>query len=139
MWLDGAGLEILEREECLRLLASGGTGRIGLTVRALPAILPVRFVLDGERIVVRTGAASTLAAATRSAVVAFETDGRDDEPPREWSVVATGVVVGNGVAAAGAIAANGFAAAGVVVAMAFAGADDATESNQFPAAVVVAV
>ena len=91
VWLDGAGLEILERDECLRLLAGGGTGRIGLTVRALPAILPVRFVLDGERIVVRTSAASTLAAATRSAVVAFEADGRDDEPPREWSVVATGV------------------------------------------------
>jgi nitroimidazol reductase NimA-like FMN-containing flavoprotein (pyridoxamine 5'-phosphate oxidase superfamily) len=91
VWLDGAGLEILEREECLRLLAGGGTGRVALTVRALPAILPVRFVLDGERIVIRTGAASTLAAATRSAVVAFEADGRDDEPPAEWSVVATGL------------------------------------------------
>ena len=91
VWFDGAGLEILERDECLRLLAGGGTGRIGLTVRALPAILPVHFVLDGECIVVRAGAASTLAAATRSAVVAFEADGRDDEPPQEWSVVATGV------------------------------------------------
>jgi nitroimidazol reductase NimA-like FMN-containing flavoprotein (pyridoxamine 5'-phosphate oxidase superfamily) len=91
MWLDGAGLEILDREECLRLLADGGTGRIALTVRALPAILPVRFVLDGERIVIRAGAASTLATATRSAVVAFEADGHDDEPAREWSVVATGL------------------------------------------------
>ena len=91
MWLDGAGLEILDREECLRLLADGGTGRIALTVRALPAILPVRFVLDGECIVIRTGATSTLAAATRSAVVAFEADGHDDEPRREWSVVATGL------------------------------------------------
>jgi nitroimidazol reductase NimA-like FMN-containing flavoprotein (pyridoxamine 5'-phosphate oxidase superfamily) len=91
MWLDGAGLEILDRDECLRLLADGGTGRIALTVRALPAILPVRYVLDGERIVIRTGTTSTLAAATRSAVVAFEADGHDDEPRREWSVVATGV------------------------------------------------
>lgn len=91
MQFDGAGLEILDREECLRLLADGGTGRIALTVRALPAILPVRFVLDRERIVIRTGATSTLAAATRSAVVAFEADGRDAEPPREWSVVATGL------------------------------------------------
>jgi nitroimidazol reductase NimA-like FMN-containing flavoprotein (pyridoxamine 5'-phosphate oxidase superfamily) len=91
MWLDGAGLEILDREECLRLLADAGTGRIALTVRALPTILPVRFVLDGERIVIRTSATSTLAAATRSTVVAFEADGHDDEPPREWSVVATGV------------------------------------------------
>jgi uncharacterized protein len=91
MWLDGAGLEILDREECLRLLADAGTGRIALTVRALPTILPVRFVLDGERIVIRAGSRSTLAAATRSAVVAFEADGHDDEPPREWSVVATGV------------------------------------------------
>lgn len=59
--------------------------------------------------------------------------------------VAAGAVVGNGDAPAGAVEAygtepNGFAAAGVVavaVATAFAGADDATESNQLPAAVVV--
>ncbi len=97
VWLDGAGLEILDREECLRLLADADTGRIALTVRALPAILPVRFVLDGERIVIRTGSESTLAGATRSAVVAFEADGRDhrgdhdDGPGAEWSVVATGL------------------------------------------------
>jgi nitroimidazol reductase NimA-like FMN-containing flavoprotein (pyridoxamine 5'-phosphate oxidase superfamily) len=92
--LDGAGLEILDREECLRLLApvagQAGTGRVALTVRALPAILPVRFVLDHERIVIRTGTESTLAVATRSAVVAFEADGRDG-PGGEWSVVATGL------------------------------------------------
>ena len=91
VWLDGAGLEVLDREECLRLLARADTGRIALTVRALPAILPVRFVLDGERIVIRTGAESTLAGATRSAVVAFEAEGRDDGPAQEWSVVATGL------------------------------------------------
>ena len=91
VWLDGAGLEILEREECLRLLAGANTGRIALTVRALPAILPVRFVLDGDRIVIRAGAASTLAVATRSAVVAFEADGCDGGPALEWSVVATGL------------------------------------------------
>ena len=97
VWLDGAGLEILDREECLRLLADAGTGRIALTVRALPAILPVRFVLDGERIVIRTGSESTLAGATRSTVVAFEADGRDHRGDRdhgpgvEWSVVATGL------------------------------------------------
>ena len=97
VWLDGAGLEILDREECLRLLADAGTGRIALTVRALPAILPVRFVLDDERIVIRTRSDSTLASATRSAVVAFEADGRDrggdrdDGPGAEWSVVATGL------------------------------------------------
>ena len=47
MRLDAHGLEILDREDCLGLLASVPLGRVVFTDRALPAIQPVNFVLDG--------------------------------------------------------------------------------------------
>jgi nitroimidazol reductase NimA-like FMN-containing flavoprotein (pyridoxamine 5'-phosphate oxidase superfamily) len=88
---DAAGLEILDREECLRLLTCAGLGRIGLSVGALPVILPVRFRLDGERILIRTHSGTTLDAATRDAVVAFEADATESGDAPGWSVLVTGV------------------------------------------------
>ncbi len=87
--LDGAGLHILDRSECLRLLARGSVGRIAVTAAALPMILPVRYALDGEVVVLCVGVGSTLDQATRHAVVAFEVDGADLDG--EWSVSAVGV------------------------------------------------
>lgn len=91
MDVDRNGLEILDRDECLRLLATATLGRIGVTSRSLPTVLPVNFTLGGERILVRTGAGSKLDAATRNAVVAFEADDFDPMYHSGWSVVVTGV------------------------------------------------
>ena len=63
MEVDRNGLEVLDRDECLRLLAFATIGRVGFTSGALPAVLPVNFHLDGERILVRTGRGSKLDAA----------------------------------------------------------------------------
>ncbi|MFG1947119.1 pyridoxamine 5'-phosphate oxidase family protein [Nonomuraea sp. NPDC048826] len=90
MQLDSSGLQVLSREECLRLMSSMPIGRIVFTDRALPAVQPVTFLLDGERIVVRTGIGSKLAAATREAVVAFEVDEFDPDRRTGWSVTAVG-------------------------------------------------
>jgi nitroimidazol reductase NimA-like FMN-containing flavoprotein (pyridoxamine 5'-phosphate oxidase superfamily) len=80
-------------EECLRYLATPALGRLAVSVRALPAILPVRFVLDHGEILFRVRAGSVLAAGTEHAVVAFEADGADHAGgvPHSWSVVATGL------------------------------------------------
>jgi len=86
---DRAGLLVLDREQCLELLAPGGLGRIAINVGALPAILPVRFALESDRIVLCIAVGSTLDRATNDAVVAFETDESGDES--EWSVMVTGV------------------------------------------------
>lgn len=88
--VDRNGLEILDRGECLRLLATATLGRIGLTSGALPTVLPVNFWFDGKRILVRTGAGTKLDAATRNAVVAFEVDDIDALSHTGWSVVITG-------------------------------------------------
>jgi nitroimidazol reductase NimA-like FMN-containing flavoprotein (pyridoxamine 5'-phosphate oxidase superfamily) len=91
MEMDRNGLEILDRSECLRLLGTITLGRIGLTAGALPRILPVNFRQVGDRILIRTGAGSKLEAATRNAVVAFETDDFDPLDHSGWSVLVTGV------------------------------------------------
>jgi nitroimidazol reductase NimA-like FMN-containing flavoprotein (pyridoxamine 5'-phosphate oxidase superfamily) len=87
--LDGAGLHVLDRSDCLQLVARGSVGRIAVTAGALPMILPVRYTLDGDRVVLCVGVGSTLDQATHNAVVAFEVDGSD--LGGEWSVSIVGI------------------------------------------------
>jgi hypothetical protein len=91
MPVDGAGLEILDRAACLQLLARGGVGRIGINVGALPRVLPVRFALDDDRVVLSVGTDTALDRATCDAVVGFETDGTEPESDRFWSVSLIGL------------------------------------------------
>ena len=56
----------------------------------LPSIIPVNYLLDNDKIVIRTDAGSKLAAALRGAPVAFEVDGVDETHQVGWSVVVRG-------------------------------------------------
>ncbi|SFE26967.1 pyridoxamine 5'-phosphate oxidase family protein [Streptomyces mirabilis] len=86
------GFRELERLECLRLLARAPVGRIVHTRQALPAVLPVNFLLDGDgAVLLRTSAASELVRAIDGAVVAFEADEVDAAAHSGWSVVVTGM------------------------------------------------
>ena len=89
--IDKNGLEVLDRAECLTLLATATLGRVGLSAGALPTVLPVNFLLDADEIVIRSGAGTKLDAALRNAVVAFEVDDFDPVYHSGWSVVVTGV------------------------------------------------
>jgi nitroimidazol reductase NimA-like FMN-containing flavoprotein (pyridoxamine 5'-phosphate oxidase superfamily) len=91
MELDRNGLEVLDRDECLRLLGQSTLGRIAITSAALPVIMPVNFLLVDEHIFVRTGRGTTLDAATKRAVVAFEADAIDPIDHTGWSVMVTGI------------------------------------------------
>lgn len=91
MEIDRNGLEVLDREACLRLLALATLGRVGFTSGALPTVLPVSFRYDDGRILFRTARGSTLDAALRNAVVAFEVDDFDPLDHVGWSVTVTGV------------------------------------------------
>ena len=53
-------------DECLRLLASTTVGRVALTSKALPVILPVNYAVDGDTVVIRTRPGSLLAQLTSS-------------------------------------------------------------------------
>jgi nitroimidazol reductase NimA-like FMN-containing flavoprotein (pyridoxamine 5'-phosphate oxidase superfamily) len=90
MKLDATGLQVLSREECFRLLGSAEIGRIVFTDRALPAVQPVNFCLDGEDIVIRTAVGTKLAMATRRTIVAFEADDFDVVTRNGWSVTVIG-------------------------------------------------
>ena len=84
-------LETLDRGECLKLLASVPVGRIGVSIAALPVILPINFALVGTNIVIRTVPGTKLDAATRRAVVAFEVDSYAPDGTWGWSVLVQGV------------------------------------------------
>ena len=75
----------------MELLQTTNLGRVGISWRALPMILPVHFALDAERIVVATWDGSILSQATRGTVVAFEADGLPGFPDPSWSVLVNGV------------------------------------------------
>jgi uncharacterized protein len=91
MEVDTSGLEVLGRSACLELLGTTVVGRIGITSGAMPTILPVTYrLVDGE-VFIRTGRGTSLDAATRDAVVAFEADDVDGTTRTGWSVTATGI------------------------------------------------
>jgi hypothetical protein len=81
----------LDRTECLRLLGTSTVGRLGVTLRGLPWVVPVSYVFDGSRILVLMGSNPSIAAAARDAVVAFETDDVDPISHERWTVMATGI------------------------------------------------
>jgi len=90
MRLDTAGLEILGRAECMKLLAGAPIGRVIFTEQALPAVQPVTFALVDGAVVIRTAADSRLATATRDTVVGFEADDYRPDTATGWSVTIVG-------------------------------------------------
>ena len=80
------GLDILNHEECIDLLARNSFGRIGLKIAEDPVVLPVYYTLVNEEIVFRTDPGTKLIAAVLETRVAFEVDNADEG----WSVLATG-------------------------------------------------
>jgi nitroimidazol reductase NimA-like FMN-containing flavoprotein (pyridoxamine 5'-phosphate oxidase superfamily) len=90
MQANGASLEELPRDECLRLIATAAVGRIVYTRRALPAVELVNFAIHEGDIVIRMSPSGKLAAAVRGAVVAFEADALDPAGKTGWSVTAIG-------------------------------------------------
>ncbi|MFG3408902.1 pyridoxamine 5'-phosphate oxidase family protein [Streptomyces sp. NPDC048142] len=86
------GFRELNRRESLRRLAKVTVGRIVHTRDALPAVLPVNYLLeDNGAVLLRTSASSELVRAVDGAVVAFEADEVDTAAHSGWSVVVTGL------------------------------------------------
>ena len=90
MVADANGLEVLDRAECLRLLASASVGRVAVWRSGGPIVLPVNYVLDGEDVVVGTAVGSVLHTALGTDVAAFEVDDVDPAYEWGWSVLVRG-------------------------------------------------
>jgi uncharacterized protein len=87
---DDPGREVLSEEECHRLLSEGSQGHLAYTDGALPAILPVTYVLQDGQVVVATRRDGSLAAALRGSVVAFGIDSWDGGLGTGWGVTVVG-------------------------------------------------
>ena len=89
-----AHLVELEREECLRLLASTTLGRIAVNAPGWPPVIrPVTYAFDqrSQSVVFGSAEGSKLTTLLRSERAAFEIDGLD-APGRGWSVIVVGPV-----------------------------------------------
>ena len=89
--MEDLGFRTLPRARCLELLATRPVGRVGVSVGALPAVLPVNFVVAGNRLVFRTAPGTKLGAALARSVVAFEVDAYHPAGEWGWSVLVQGV------------------------------------------------
>jgi hypothetical protein len=91
MSVDGVGLRILTERECFARLATAALGRVGVSWRALPMILPVHFELRDHSVVVHALRGSTLDRASDGTVVAFEAEGPAGLADPMWSVIGAGL------------------------------------------------
>jgi uncharacterized protein len=81
----------IEPSACMALLGQAGIGRVAVSIAAVPAVFPVRYaVLDGD-VVFSTSRGTSLDAALRNAVVAFEVDDLGPEDRAGWSVLLVGL------------------------------------------------
>lgn len=92
-WIDQRGSEVLNRNECLRLLSvgAGGVGRIGLVTAGQVVIEPVNYRMADSDVVIRVGPGSMLDAARNEAIVSFEVDHVSADEGYAWSVLVHGL------------------------------------------------
>jgi nitroimidazol reductase NimA-like FMN-containing flavoprotein (pyridoxamine 5'-phosphate oxidase superfamily) len=84
-----ADFEELSESECRRLLAEQEVGRIAFVDGEYPVVLPVNYVIDGDLIVIKSGAGSkTERVPLRH--VAFEVDAVERWNHSGWSVLVQG-------------------------------------------------
>lgn len=93
--VDDRRQQVLDEAECRRLLATAVIGRLAYTEAALPAIAPVHFTVLDDQLLIPSRLDSSLTAATRGAVVAFQVDAYEQETLdvpdcTGWSVTVVG-------------------------------------------------
>jgi nitroimidazol reductase NimA-like FMN-containing flavoprotein (pyridoxamine 5'-phosphate oxidase superfamily) len=83
-------MKVLDDEQCVALLQSARFGRVALTVRAMPIIVPVHFMMLGNDPVFPIGSASIARATDRDEVVCFQADWVAPDGDDAWSVAIVG-------------------------------------------------
>jgi len=82
--------DALSERDCWELLAKMSVGRLALSVRALPMILPVQYHLDGRRLAVCLGHHGLPERALDETIVALAADSIDRVTRSGWSVQVQG-------------------------------------------------
>jgi nitroimidazol reductase NimA-like FMN-containing flavoprotein (pyridoxamine 5'-phosphate oxidase superfamily) len=86
------GLQILDEEECWRLMRTARVGRVAVGMGAVPAVFPVAFIVVGSDILFFTGSGIKYDAAREGRSVSFEVDEIDVVAEMGWSVLAVGPI-----------------------------------------------
>jgi Pyridoxamine 5'-phosphate oxidase len=82
--------DVLSERECWRLLAMVSVGRLALSVRALPVIVPVQYYLNGRRLAVCLGHLELPERSLDETIIAFAADSIDPVARSGWSVQVQG-------------------------------------------------
>jgi uncharacterized protein len=77
-------------QRCWELLAMASVGRLALSVRALPVILPVQYHMNGHRIAACLGHHEIPERSLDDAVIAFSADAINPGSRSGWSVQVQG-------------------------------------------------
>jgi len=78
-------------EQCMTLLSRVQVGRVAVSLRALPIVVPVRYMLnDGDLLFTAHG--DELTKALEGSIAALQADGFEEDRGQRWSVFATGPV-----------------------------------------------
>ncbi|MFG1703059.1 pyridoxamine 5'-phosphate oxidase family protein [Nonomuraea sp. M3C6] len=89
-------LEVLEQEECLRLIEPGGIGRVAFNGSHGPTVLPVNYKMHHGAIIFRTAVGGPMDRDLRTGLagvdikIAFEIDMIDEANREGWSVLVQG-------------------------------------------------
>jgi nitroimidazol reductase NimA-like FMN-containing flavoprotein (pyridoxamine 5'-phosphate oxidase superfamily) len=82
--------DALSKRQCWDLLAVASVGRLALSVRALPVIVPVQYYLDGHRLAVCLGHRELPERSLDETVIAFAADSIDPVTKSGWWVQVQG-------------------------------------------------
>ena len=82
--------ELIPEHRCWELLATVSVGRLALSVRALPVILPVQFYLDGHRLAICLEHHQFPERSLNDVIIAFAADAIDPVTRSGWSVQVQG-------------------------------------------------
>jgi hypothetical protein len=86
----GSGPIVLDRAECMQLLAAKSVGRIAYTGDTGARILPVNYILGADCVIFRTVPDGEIFRYALNSNCAFEIDETDEFFESGWSVVAVG-------------------------------------------------
>jgi len=86
----GAPLWILDENECRRMIAAGGVGRVVFVADRGPVAIPVNFTMTGDDLLFRTERDADVAQLDQGTTVSFEVDNLDGPLAEGWSVLLTG-------------------------------------------------
>ena len=84
--VDRNGLEVLERAECLQLLATSKIGRLAYSRGGTLAVIPVNVACADDRMLFRLGTGAALAAVYDKQLLTLEVDAIDLDTWCGWSI-----------------------------------------------------